>query len=585
MPAPISKLHTEPASGLVSPRAPKRLGERLLEAGHISQTQLDLALREQKRRGGLIGQVMVGLGFVSQDIISAFVAKESETKMVNVNRCVIDKAVLQLVAFETAKRLKALPLSQENGSLTVALADPCDVVAIDTLQQLTGLTVEVVSAPERDILNCLELHYGAGGSIEQSIEQAMDEQVLDDAEVSRRPGKVNPADVGVDAPIIRLVDQIIARAVSLRASDIHFEPEEKTMRIRMRIDGILYQDVLVPKSMQSPVIARIKIMANLDVTEQRMPQDGRATVYAGRREINLRVSSLPTAHGENLVLRILDSAAQGVSLLGLGFSPRDYELFREAVRRPHGVVLVTGPTGSGKTTTLYAVLKEITSLEVSTFTLEDPIEYRMPLVRQTQIKEEIGLTFGVGLRALLRQDPDIILVGECRDTETATLMVRAALTGHLVFSTLHTNDAAGAMPRLIDMGVEPYLLPASLVAVLAQRLVRTICPDCKRPVADPAAVFAELKLEPPQDAPLRLWKGAGCKECKQSGYRGRQAIFELMVLDESFHDPIVRRAGAPEYFRLARGKGMHSMFEDGLRQVFAGNTTIEEVLEATRATA
>jgi type IV pilus assembly protein PilB len=585
MASPISRLTSDPAPAPVASRPPKRLGERLLEAGYISQTQLDLALREQKRRGGLIGQVLVGLGFVPQEIISAFVAKESETKVVNVNRCVIDKAVLQLVPFDTAKRLKALLLSRENGALTVALADPCDVVAIDTLQQLTGLAIEVVSAPERDILNCLELHYGTGDSIEQSIEQAMDEQGLDEARTVRRQlGEVNAAEAGVDAPIIRLVDQIIARAVSLRASDIHFEPEEKTMRIRMRIDGILYQDVLVPKSMQSPVIARLKIMASLDVTEQRLPQDGRATVYAGRREINLRVSSLPTAHGENLVLRILDSAAQGVNLLGLGFAPRDYESFCEAVHRPHGVVLVTGPTGSGKTTTLYAVLKEITSLEVSTFTLEDPIEYRIPLIRQTQIKEEIGLTFGVGLRALLRQDPDVILVGECRDTETATLMVRAALTGHLVFSTLHTNDAAGAIPRLIDMGVEPYLLPASLVAVLAQRLVRTICPDCKCPVEDPATVFAELKLEPPAGEPLRLWKGAGCRECKQSGYRGRQAIFELMTLDHRFHDPIVRRAGAPEYFRLAREKGMHSMFEDGLRQVLAGNTTIEEVLEATRAT-
>src|SRR5881394_3180830 len=502
-----------------SSKPQRGFGERLVEAGYISQTQLDLARREKKRHGGLIGQTLVSLGFVTQEIISAFVAKESETKIVDVNRSVIDKAVLLLVAFETAKRLKALPLSRENGALTVALADPCDVVAIDTLQQLTGLAIEVVSAPERDILNCLELHYGTGGSIEHSIEQAMDEQGLDQAMISRRQlGEVNPAEAGEDAPIIRLVDQIIARAVSLRASDIHFEPEEKTMRIRMRIDGILYQDVLVPKSMQSPVIARLKIMANLDVTEQRLPQDGRATVYAGRREINLRVSSLPTAHGENVVLRILDSAAQGVSLPALGFGARDYESFREAVNRPHGVVLVTGPTGSGKTTTLYAVLKEITSLEVSTFTLEDPIEYRMPLVRQTQIKEEIGLTFGVGLRALLRQDPDIILVGECRDTETATLMVRAALTGHLVFSTLHTNDAAGAIPRLLDMGVEPYLLPASLVAVLAQRLVRTICPDCKCPVEDPAAVFAELKLEPPPGKLLQLWKGDGCPECKESGF-------------------------------------------------------------------
>jgi type IV pilus assembly protein PilB len=565
-------------------RPPKRLGERLLEAGYLSQTQLDLALREQKRRGGLIGQIFVGLGFVSQEVISAFVAKESETKVVNVNRCVIDKAILQLVPFETARRLKALPLSRENGTLTVALADPCDVVAIDTLQQLTGLSVEVVSAPERDILNCLELHHGTGDTIEQSIEQALNDQKLDEPKTGHRElGEVSAKDAGVDAPIIRLVDQIIARAVSLRASDIHFEPEERSMRIRMRIDGVLYQDVLIPKSMQSPVIARLKIMADLDITEQRMPQDGRATVYAGRREINLRVSSLPIAHGENLVLRILDSGAQGSSLTALGLSARDYELFKEAVHRPHGVILVTGPTGSGKTSTLYAVLREITSLEVSTFTLEDPIEYRVPLIRQTQIKEDIGLTFGVGLRALLRQDPDIILVGECRDTETAQLMVRAALTGHLVFSTLHTNDAAGAVPRLIDMGVEPYLLPASLVAVLAQRLVRTICPDCRRPVANPEAVFAKLKLDPPADTPLRLWKGEGCLECKQSGYRGRQAIFELMMVDERFHDPIVAHAGAQEYVRLARERGMKSLFEDGLRKVLAGNTTIEELLEATRA--
>jgi type II secretory ATPase GspE/PulE/Tfp pilus assembly ATPase PilB-like protein len=273
-----------------------------------------------------------------------------------------------------------------------------------------------------------------------------------------------------------------------------------------------------------------------------------------------------------------------VGISTLGFSPQDYASFQEAVQRPYGVVLVTGPTGSGKTTTLYSVLKEIASLEVSTFTLEDPIEYRVPLIRQTQIKEEIGLTFGTGLRALLRQDPDVILVGECRDTETAQLMVRAALTGHLVFSTLHTNDAAGAIPRLIDMGVEPYLLPASLVAVLAQRLVRTICPDCKRPITDPAAVLAEFKVPPPPDVLLRLWKGAGCPQCKQSGYRGRQAIFELMVLDERFHDPIVQRAGAPEYQRLAREKGMKTMFEDGLRQALAGTTTMEEVLEATRLT-
>ena len=563
-------------------RPSKRLGERLLEAGYLSQTQLDLALREQKRRGGLIGQVFVGLGFVSQEIISSFLANEADTRLINVNRYIIDKSVLELVPFETAKRLKALPLSRSNGTLTVALADPFDVVAIDTLQQVTGLTADVVTASERDILNGLELHYGIGESIEQSIEHAMDQQGRETVRTTVTEGVSVNGEPTVDAPIIRLVDQIITRAVSLRASDIHFEPEEKTMRIRMRIDGILYQDVLVPKSMQAPVIARLKIMAELDVTEQRLPQDGRATIFAGRREINLRVSSLPTAHGENVVLRILDGQSQAVGMEALGFSERDLREFRAAVHRPFGVVLVTGPTGSGKTTTLYAVLREISSLEVSTFTLEDPIEYRMPLIRQTQIKEEIGLTFGTGLRALLRQDPDVILVGECRDTETAQLMIRAALTGHLVFSTLHTNDAAGAIPRLVDMGVEPYLLPAALVAVLAQRLVRTICRDCKRPVENPAAVFSELRIQPPAGATLQLWKGAGCPECKNSGYRGRQAVFELMIPGEHFHDPIVHRAGAPEYFRLAREGGMQTMFEDGLRKALSGTTTIEEVLEATR---
>src|SRR5207247_1014249 len=369
-----------------------------------------------------------------------------------------------------------------------------------------------------------------------------------------------------DAPVIRLVDQIIARAVHNRASDIHFEPEEKIMRIRARIDGVLYQDVLVPKSMQSPVTARLKIMAELDVAEQRVPQDGRTTVYVGRREINLRVSSLPTSHGENVVVRILDPTAQLSNLKMLGLSAEDDQVFRAAVHRPYGVILVTGPTGSGKSTTLYAVLREVSSMEVSTFTLEDPIEYRMPLIRQTQVKEEVGLTFSTGLRALLRQDPDIILVGETRDTETAELMVRAALTGHLVFSTLHTNDAPGAIPRLIDMGVEPYLLPASLIAVLAQRLVRSICDKCRESLKNPEKVFEELKLQPPAGLPLQLWRGAGCSACKQTGYRGRRGIFELMILDERFHDPIVRRAGAPEYMRLARENGMRTMFEDGLRK-------------------
>jgi type IV pilus assembly protein PilB len=355
--------------------------------------------------------------------------------------------------------------------------------------------------------------------------------------------------------------------------------------------------------MQSAVTTRMKILADLDLAETRVPQDGRATIIVGGRQVNLRVSSLPTSHGENVVARILDPSGQVLSLPALGFTPDIETQFRDVVNRPYGVVLVTGPTGSGKTTTLYAVLQEVSTMDVSTFTLEDPIEYRMSLVRQTQIHEEAGLTFSGGLRALLRQDPDIILVGETRDTETAQLMVRAALTGHLVFSTLHTNDAPGALPRLLDMGVDAFLLPASLLAVLGQRLVRTNCPHCKEEIKDPERIFEELKIDPtrllnsaalssnpgsepsplaPRPSPLKLWRGAGCSVCNRTGYKGRVGIYELMVLDERYHDPILRRAGAPEFLRLAQERGMRTMFEDGLIKAMQGLTTVEELLRITR---
>ena len=385
-----------------------------------------------------------------------------------------------------------------------------------------------------------------------------------------------------DAPVIKLVSRIITQAINSGASDVHFEPEERMMRVRTRVDGILFQELLIPKAMQSAVCTRIKILADLDVAESRIPQDGRASMLVGGRQVNLRVSSLPTSYGENLVARILDPSVQILNLPTLGFLPDTEKDFRAVVNKPYGVVLVTGPTGSGKTTTLYAVLQEISTIDVSIYTLEDPIEYRMTLVRQTQIKDEIGLTFSNGLRALLRQDPDIILVGETRDTETAQLMVRAALTGHLVFSTLHTNDAASAIPRLVDMGVEPYLLPSSLLGVLGQRLVRQVCKHCKQEVPEPEKALESLRITPPRGLPWRQWRGTGCAECKHTGYKGRVGIYELMTIDERFHDPIVARSGGQEYLRLAREKGMRTMLEDGLIKVAQGITTIEELLRATK---
>src|SRR6516225_4474114 len=498
------------------------LGEQLIHAGLLLEVQLELAKREQQRHGGRLGPILVQLGFIRPEALAEFLARQAGTEAVNLNRVSVDQSVLSLVPHEVAKRHVSMPVSRRNGTLTVALADPFDVIAVDTLRQVTGLGIEIVTAPERDILNCLELYYTTdtlGESIDKVLEEKDRQKIQSLEEVLSRM-----ANKDEDAPVIRAVRQIITRAVNNKASDIHFEPEERMMRVRTRIDGVLFEDVLIPKAMQSAVITRMKILADLDLAETRIPQDGRATLIVGGRQVNLRVSSLPTTHGENVVARILDPSGQILNLQTLGFAPQMESQFREVMNKPYGVVLVTGPTGSGKSTTLYAVLQEVSTMEVSTFTLEDPIEYRMALVRQTQIHEEAGLTFSGGLRALLRQDPDIILVGETRDTETAQLMVRAALTGHLVFSTLHTNDAPGAIPRLLDMGVDAFLLPASLLAVLGQRLVRTICPNCKEEIKDPERVFEELKIDPTRllnsagftsdsplatsPSPLKLWRGA-----------------------------------------------------------------------------
>ena len=557
------------------------LGEQLVAAGLLTEVQLDLATREHQHYGGRFMQVVGRLGLVTPELLAEFVGQQAGTKAVNLNRISIEKAVLGLVPLEVVRRCLAMPVSREDGVLTVAMADPFDVTAVDTLQQATGLHIDIVTAPERDILNCIELYYSVGDTIGESIDKILDEKSAESA-LSLDAVLGRMADKDEDAPVIRVVRQIITRAVNNRASDIHFEPEERMMRVRTRMDGVLYQDVLIPKEIQSAVVTRVKILADLDLTETRVPQDGRATVIVGGRQVNLRVSTLPTSYGENIVARILDPSGQILNLESLGFAADVAAQLREAVGKPHGVVLATGPTGSGKSTTLYALLQEVCTMDVSTFTLEDPIEYRMALVRQTQVKEEVGLTFSAGLRALLRQDPDIILVGETRDTETAQLMVRAAVTGHLVLSSLHTNDAPGAIPRLLDMGVDAFLLPASLLVVLGQRLVRKICPKCREEVANPQAVFESLKVTPPAGpGEFRLWRGRGCAACNHVGYKGRVGIYELMVLDERYHDPILRRAGAPEFLRLARESGMRTMFEDGLLKAAQGATTVEELLRVT----
>ena len=559
-----------------------QLSDYLIKNKYVTQSQLNLAERLRKLKGGVLSDILTDLGFVSAEIIYDFLASEAETTFVNLKDSRIEKEVLDKLPYETAVRLRAVPVRQINGTLTVALADPLDVVAIDSIRHITGLDVEVNAATENDILTFLDEHSVRGDGIEESIDQVLEEE----DEYPETPVKVPALDLAnadeEEAPVIRLVAKIINNAVKNGASDIHFEPDEMIMRIRTRTDGVLRQDVLIPKSMQSAVTTRVKILADLDVAETRVPQDGRAAVFVQRRQINLRVSSLPTAFGENIVVRILDPGSQVQNLTEMGMLPEMEQQLLEMVCKPYGVVIVTGPTGSGKSTSLYAVLNHVSTIQTSVFTLEDPIEYRMNLVRQTQVQEDVGLTFSRGLRALLRQDPDVILVGETRDQETAQLMVRAALTGHLVFSTLHTNDAVGAIPRLIDMGVEPFLLPASLIGVVGQRLVRRICNHCKKPVDNPQRTLDQFRVEMPEGLPQQLWQGTGCDHCANTGYKGRIGIYELLNVDERFHEPILQRASAQVYSRLAAEGGMKTMFEDGLTKATLGQTTLEELMRVTK---
>jgi type IV pilus assembly protein PilB len=548
-----------------------RLGDWLLDRGLVTPTQLDLALREQKRKGWLLGQALAELGFVTQETLSQFLAQKTQTESVDLASLYISPEMVKLVPEPLARRLVAVPVSRENNTLTVAIADPLNVTAFDVIEQTTRLQVNLVAAPEGDILLAIERLYASGQTVEEIVDELLK---LGSDKLAHTTEQ--------DAPMIRLVDRILAVGVTSGSSDIHIHPEEKILRVRLRRDGVLTSGYLVPKEIQPALIARLKIIGGMDIAENRRPQGGRASVSVASREIGLRFSTLPTAFGESIVVRILDRGSVSLNLKALGFEPDVERDFRAVLERPHGVILVTGPTGSGKTTTLYTALSLIDATENSIFTLEDPVEHQLPLVRQTQVNETVGLTFAEGLRTLLRQDPDVILVGETRDTETAQLVVRAALTGHLVFSTLHTNDAIGAIPRLIDLGVEPYLLPPTLVGVLAQRLVRRLCPKCRNPLANPAAKLAGVSNILSSDLPPSLWDATGCAECHHTGYRGRVGIHEFLPMDPSFHPAIVNGLDMLKLQQLAKERGFRPMFQDGVNKALRGQTTIEEVLRVTQ---
>jgi type IV pilus assembly protein PilB len=548
----------------------KRMGEILLDAGLITQEKLELALGEQRQTGEKLGATLQRLGICSEQEISKVLAGQAGVDSVNLAEITIERPTMDLVERSFAEQRSILPLSQHGRNLRVAMANPMDLGTIDDLTRMTGKYIEVVHAPESEIqdalIRFLGLDGGAGsGQIPLLIEESQS--------ALRSGVRVEEA----NSPFIRLVNEIILEGIMNGATDLHIEPEEKVLRCRYRVDGHLVQGAVLPLELQSIVITRIKILADLDISETRVPQDGRILFDQGRKKVDLRVSTFPTVHGEGVVCRVLDKENLIVGLERLGMPDNILENFRRDIARPNGIILVTGPTGSGKTTTLYSALTYLNKSDTKIITLEDPVEYELPVINQAQINTAKGFTFAKGLRAILRQDPDIILVGEIRDVETAQMAIRAALTGHLVFSTLHTNSAAGAIPRLLDMGVEPFLLSATVLAVMAQRLVRTNCPQCSQPAIPEPQDLEYLGLDPADYAGGDMKKGQGCSLCRQTGYRGRMAVFEYLRVTPTVRQTIVQGKDTTEVEAAARAEGQAALSDDALEKYRRGHTSLEEV--------
>jgi type IV pilus assembly protein PilB len=558
----------------------ERLGDVLVKEGIITPDQLAEAVELQKRKGGTLPQRLVELGFVTEEEIVVALGEQLGVPHIRLSNYNIDTDVVRLVPQATARRYHLIALSKVGKTLTVVMSDPLNVFAIDDVKFLTGCDVEAIVSTESDILKAIEKYYGSSraeiAGLLGNIADDKLEMVTDDDEEFDLAQLKNEME---DAPLIRLVDMILINAIRERASDVHVEPKERAVSVRYRIDGDLREVTNAPKAVHPALVSRLKVMSNLDIAERRLPQDGRTRMRYQNREVDFRVSCLPTTHGEKVVLRVLDKMAVVMNLSKLGYDELSLRRFQECLQRPHGMILLTGPTSSGKSTTLYAALQELNRENVNVVTVEDPVEYQLEGISQVQVKPDIGLTFAAGLRSILRQDPDIIMVGEMRDHETADTAVKSALTGHLVLSTLHTNDAAGAMTRLVDMGVEPFLIASSTVMVGAQRLVKNLCRRCAEPYKLPPEAAARLRLSPEQEHMFH--KPVGCKRCSNTGYHGRSAVLEIIVVDEDVQNLVITAASAPEIKRAARRSGMRTLRENALRKAKAGVTSIEEVLRVT----
>jgi len=593
----------------------ERLGELLIKRNYITPEQLKKASDEQKMKGGRLESNLVKLGYIKEDELLSFLSAQYRVPSVKISKMEINPNVIKLIPSSVSKKYFIIPINRVGPKLTLAMADPSNIVVIDEIKFMTGFNVEPVVASETEIIDAVKKYYGGGGSVAglgtvnfQSNDFDLDDDknnaandgiMLDDDVVDVDDfdklvhGAVDNVEVveteqnsdesiDVQGPIIKIVNGILIKAIKLGASDIHFEPYEKTFRVRYRIDGVLRRDMALPIQIKNAMTSRLKIMAKLDIAERRLPQDGRIKLRMGKgREMDFRVSSIPVLYGEKVVLRLLDKSALQLDMTKLGFEDSSLADLKAAIHKPVGMILVTGPTGSGKTTTLYSALSELNKESENIITAEDPIEYNFMGINQVQMHEEIGLTFASSLRSFLRQDPDIIMVGEIRDFETAQIAVQAALTGHLVLSTVHTNDAPGTISRLIDMGIEPFLISSAIVLILAQRLIRKVCMECREAVKVHPQLLIDVGVPPDEVKSFPVYKGKGCSLCNNTGYKGRVGLYEVMPMKEELKELVLSRASTSEIKKEAIRLGMKTLRQSGIAKIKEGVTTIEEVLRST----
>ncbi len=564
----------------------RRLGDLLVADGLLTAEQLKKALAEQKGSPEKIGSVLVRLNFVNEDQLIGFLSRQYGVPSITLAQLDIESDVLKLVPAPIARKYEVIPVRKMGNSLALAMADPTNVFALDDISFMTNLQVLPLVASQTAIKKAIDRNYESKTEAISTVLSDMQTdlgnvEVVEDGEEGAKVDVFELKESADEAPVVKLVNMVLVDAIQKGASDIHFESYEKIFRIRFRMDGVLHEMLAPPKRLESAILSRLKIMSNLDIAERRMPQDGRIKLRYNTREIDFRVSTLPTIFGEKAVLRILDKDALKLDMTQLGFDEWSLEKFSAVIRQPYGMVLITGPTGSGKTTTLYSAIHTINSPDVNIMTAEDPVEYNLKGVNQVQINEGIGRTFSAALRSFLRQDPDVILVGETRDLETAQISIRAALTGHLVFSTLHTNDCPSTIARLLDMGIPPFLVASSLLLLLAQRLGRKVCRACREPYDADEESLVPYGHVPSGKGKVQFYKGKGCATCNFTGMKGRVAIYEVMPISEELRDAILKNASTAELRSMAQSQGMRSLRQAGLMKVIEGTTTVEEVLRVT----